>query len=211
MARQIITTLTDDLEPDKEAEGTVAFGIDGKDYEIDLSTDNAKRLRELVAPYVDKARRAGGRVARATGAKMTVTRSRSNDRSREETQAIREWANSVGMSVAERGRIPSEVLEAYANRAAVQTAPRTVVAGAPVFAPAGSTATSSATEPTVQRKAPSGKTRAANPSNGAAATMAELIAFRQAKGLPVGPEETTKGGALKATVAKATREMMSNG
>jgi hypothetical protein len=32
---------------------------------------------------------------------------------REQNAAIREWARKRGMSVSDRGRIPSEVLEAY--------------------------------------------------------------------------------------------------
>ena len=37
-------SLVDDLNGSK-ADGTVSFGLDGKSYEIDLSTKNAEKLR----------------------------------------------------------------------------------------------------------------------------------------------------------------------
>ena len=49
-------------------------------------------------------------------------------RSREETAAIREWALANGREVSARGRIPSTVLEDYANRGSVPVAVAAVVA-----------------------------------------------------------------------------------
>ena len=46
---------------------TVAFGLDGRDYEIDLSDQDAERLRAEFAPYVTVARRVGGRLRRSAG------------------------------------------------------------------------------------------------------------------------------------------------
>jgi hypothetical protein len=100
--------LIDDLDGEA-ADETVEFGIDGKSYEIDLSKDNASRLRDALAAYVSAARRAGGR--RRGGASAGVARRPSIDR--EQNQAIREWARKRGMKVSDRGRIPAEVLEAY--------------------------------------------------------------------------------------------------
>lgn len=47
----------DDLEGGP-AEETVQFGLDGRQYEIDLSTSNAERLREALRPYAASGRRA---------------------------------------------------------------------------------------------------------------------------------------------------------
>ena len=44
MAQKIQTFYIDDLDG-SEAEGTVLFGLDGTQYEIDLSTGHAKELR----------------------------------------------------------------------------------------------------------------------------------------------------------------------
>ena len=52
--------LVDDLDGES-ADETVEFGIDGKSYEIDLSKENAGRLRDVLADFVSAARRAGGR------------------------------------------------------------------------------------------------------------------------------------------------------
>jgi hypothetical protein len=101
--------LIDDLDGEA-ADETIEFGIDGKNYEIDLSKDNASKLRDALAAYVAAARRSGGRRSRST-ASATPARRPSIDR--EQNQAIREWARKRGMKVSDRGRIPAEVLEAY--------------------------------------------------------------------------------------------------
>ncbi|HEY1971308.1 MAG TPA: Lsr2 family protein, partial [Pseudonocardia sp.] len=44
MAQKVVVSLVDDLSGDT-AEETVEFGLDGKAYEIDLSSANADRLR----------------------------------------------------------------------------------------------------------------------------------------------------------------------
>ncbi|MCW2718956.1 Lsr2 family protein [Pseudonocardia sp.] len=102
--------LVDDLDGE-EADETVEFGIDGKNYEIDLSKDNAGKLRDVLAEFVGSARRAGGRARRSSGAVAAPARRPSVDR--EQNQAIRDWARKRGMKVSDRGRIPAEVLEAY--------------------------------------------------------------------------------------------------
>ena len=101
--------LIDDLDG-QQADETVEFGIDGKSYEIDLSTANASKLRDALAEFVGSARRAGGRAKRAAVAAAPVRRASVD---REQNQAIREWARTHKMKVSDRGRIPSEVLEAY--------------------------------------------------------------------------------------------------
>jgi hypothetical protein len=102
--------LIDDLDGEA-ADETIEFGIDGKNYEIDLSTANAGKLREVLASFVAAARRSGGRRGRSGGAGAAPARRPSIDR--EQNQAIREWARKRGMKVSDRGRIPAEVLEAY--------------------------------------------------------------------------------------------------
>ena len=107
VAKQTTVTLVDDLDG-SEAEEQVSFAVDGRTYEIDLSAANSARLREALAPFISAARRTGSRRA-STGATGTVRPSTD----REQNQAIREWAVEQGMKISERGRIPSNVLEAY--------------------------------------------------------------------------------------------------
>jgi hypothetical protein len=108
MAQRTVVELLDDIDGDPAAE-TVAFAIDGITYEIDLSAQNADRLRTSVAPFVEKARKAG--TLRA-GRKGKGTPSRTAN-SRERSAEIRSWAKENGIAVNERGRIPATVVQAY--------------------------------------------------------------------------------------------------
>ncbi len=59
MAQKIQTLLIDDLDG-SAAEGTVRFGLDGAEYEIDLNARHAQELRDALARYAGAARRVGG-------------------------------------------------------------------------------------------------------------------------------------------------------
>jgi hypothetical protein len=102
MAQKVHITLEDDLDGGNAAE-TVSFGLDGRSYEIDLNAKNAKALRDALAKYVAAARRSGGRTG---GAKR---RTQAGTSARE----IRDWARSNGHKVPDRGRIPSDLREAF--------------------------------------------------------------------------------------------------
>jgi hypothetical protein len=109
MAQKTIVQLIDDLDQGV-AEETVSFGLDGSTFEIDLSTKNAAKLRDSLAPYVANARRSSRSGSRPAGSSR---RSRGARGDREQTQAIREWARKNGHKVGEKGRIPAHILEAY--------------------------------------------------------------------------------------------------
>jgi hypothetical protein len=113
MAKQVTVTLVDDLDG-TEAMQTVDFGLDGAQYQIDLSNSNAERLRETLGDYVDHARRAGGR-KRGPG-RPASKRGQQQAADREQNQAIREWARAQGFPVSDRGRLSSDVLDAYYSR-----------------------------------------------------------------------------------------------
>jgi hypothetical protein len=108
-----------------EADETVAFDLEGKNYQIDLSKTHAAQLREVLAPYVAAARRAGSSPA-ARGRRTTATRPSAD---RRETAAIREWAAN-GFAVSSRGRIAAQVREAYENRNTTTAAALNVAAPA---------------------------------------------------------------------------------
>ncbi|MDV6011433.1 Lsr2 family protein [Haloechinothrix sp. LS1_15] len=114
MAQKVLVSLIDDLDGG-EAEETVEFGLDGVTYQIDLSAENAEELRDALAQYIEHARRAGGR--KKSSSKSGGGRaSRSASVDREQNQAIRAWARKNGYQVSDRGRIPSEVVDAYHKR-----------------------------------------------------------------------------------------------
>ena len=112
VARVTQVSLVDDIDG-SVASSTVGFSLDGKSYELDLSDKNAGKLRDALAPFVDSARRLGGRARRVSGSTAAVART--TDRQR--TSAIREWARKNGHEVADRGRIPATVIEAYEKAA----------------------------------------------------------------------------------------------
>ena len=103
--QRVITELVDDIDGTK-AEETVSFAIDGIEYEIDLSKQNASNLRKGFDEYVSKGRRTGGRARRGPGRGR-----RGADKGN--TGVIRDWAQAHGLKVSSRGRIPAEVAEAY--------------------------------------------------------------------------------------------------
>ena len=115
MAQQVNVKFVDDLDG-SDAAGTVSFAIDGRAYEIDLSEDNAARLRDSLASFVAAARKSGGARA-AAGRRAPKMAERSGPRSqpldREQTAAIRAWARQNGHEVSDRGRISETVLDAF--------------------------------------------------------------------------------------------------
>ena len=113
VAQKVQVLLVDDLDGG-EADETVTFALDGVTYEIDLTTDNADKLRGLLGPYVDNGRRTGGRAGRGRAAKGA---SRGGAAS-QDTAKIRAWAKENGYNVNDRGRVPAEIKAAYedANR-----------------------------------------------------------------------------------------------
>ena len=112
MARITRITLVDDLDGG-EASETVYFSLKGRHYEIDLSAENAAKLRDALAPFVAAARRSDGA--------NRPPRTRVGDRppgsaiDRAEGGEIREWARQHGHKIAIRGRIPGWILAAYRN------------------------------------------------------------------------------------------------
>ncbi len=95
MAKTVIVKLTDDLDG-SDAEETVTFAVDGRSYEIDLSSANAAALREALRPFVAKARPGvGGGGARSTGqTRSTPVEATMYSRLKDDEKArFRSWAN----------------------------------------------------------------------------------------------------------------------
>ncbi|HUB38294.1 MAG TPA: Lsr2 family protein [Streptosporangiaceae bacterium] len=101
--QRVEVRLEDDLTGGP-ADETVKFGLDGMDYEVDLSTRHAAEFRRQLAPFVEHARRVRAQRSRAR-ARTTASRERSRQ--------IRAWAERQGFSVAEHGRLPGNVIHEY--------------------------------------------------------------------------------------------------
>ena len=104
MAQQIQTLFIDDIDGGA-ADGTVRFGLDGTDYEIDLSGEHTEELRTALAKYIEHSRKVGG----------TARRSRrgNNGAPAVDTAKVREWAKGNGYDIKDRGRVPAEVVAKY--------------------------------------------------------------------------------------------------
>ena len=121
MAQQVNIRFVDDLDG-SDAAGTVAFALDGRAYEIDLSDDNAARLRESLASFITAARSGSGATnyrrgqkatPRTTAPKMTASSTTPAPLDRAQTGAIRAWARQNGHQVSDRGRISKTVVDAF--------------------------------------------------------------------------------------------------
>ena len=107
MAQKVQVVLVDDLDGG-QADETVTFNLDGVSYEIDLSAANAAAMRDAFGQFVGVARRVTGRAP--ARARRGSTRASSNGRGAAE---VRAWAKEHGFAVSDRGRVSSEVREAY--------------------------------------------------------------------------------------------------
>ena len=99
MARQQITQYFDDLDESPLTEDEVQiirFSVEGTDYVLDLSEDNARAFHEALDPFLKAARK---------DTKDVLEKANPAD--------IRTWAQSKGMDVANRGKIPHAILQAY--------------------------------------------------------------------------------------------------
>ena len=103
MAQKIRTLFVDDIDG-SEAEGTVRFGLDGTEYEIDLSTEHASQLRAGLARYVSAARQVAG------SGRRTVRTARRTGTSEVNNTEVRKWAKAQGMDVKDRGRVAADLV-----------------------------------------------------------------------------------------------------
>lgn len=102
MAQRVRIELIDDLNGET-AQETVRFGIDGIDYEIDLTTENSTELRSALSQYVEKGRKLAGERQ-----SQSARQSR-----RDNTQQIRQWARENEYKPSSRGRITGSIIDAY--------------------------------------------------------------------------------------------------
>jgi hypothetical protein len=92
----------DDIDG-SEAEGTVRFGLDGAEYEIDLNKKHSAQFTKAIRPYIDAARKVSSSRRPARGSRPA----------RHNQSDVRAWARSQGLKISDRGRIPADVLARY--------------------------------------------------------------------------------------------------
>lgn len=101
--QRVEVQLEDDLTGGP-ADETVAFGVSGIAYEIDLSSRHAADFRRRLAPFVERARLLHPQ--RRRGTFRTAA-------SRERSRQIRAWAERQGLPVSDHGRLPGDVIRQY--------------------------------------------------------------------------------------------------
>ena len=109
MAQRTQVILIDDLDGTEIAEGgqSISFSFNGVDYAIDLGEANAERFEKALAPFVEHAQRVGGRRSSRGAGTATSTAGKID------SKGVRAWAQSNGIELSARGRIPAEVVEKY--------------------------------------------------------------------------------------------------
>ncbi|WP_422935645.1 histone-like nucleoid-structuring protein Lsr2 [Sinomonas sp. P47F7] len=112
MATKTVVTLHSDLSGEVLGQGTgesLTFSLDGVDYEMDLTADEAAGLRTAIAPYIGAARRVAGWSATARRLRPA----------KPDLAKIRAWAEAHGYEVSLRGPLPRGVLKAFDEAHAV--------------------------------------------------------------------------------------------
>ncbi|MDV6247855.1 histone-like nucleoid-structuring protein Lsr2 [Rhodococcus opacus] len=111
MARKVVVEMVDDIDGTAFSEDgeSIHYGVDGVEYVIDLKDEHAKELRETFEYYIAHSTRVGGRKHRSDRPAKPTT----GKRPRDETKKIRAWAREQGYELSSRGRIPTEVEQAF--------------------------------------------------------------------------------------------------
>jgi hypothetical protein len=110
VARRVVVEMVDDIDGTAFGEDgeSIHYAVDGVEYVIDLK-DDAKELRETFEYYIAHSTRVGGRKHRSDRPDNATA----GKRPRGETQKIRAWALEQGYELSSRGRIPTEVEQAF--------------------------------------------------------------------------------------------------
>ncbi len=119
MAKRTIHVLIDDLDGG-DADETITFGLDGKQYEIDLSDANAAKLRAALEPYLVAGQKLGRSAITTSHSPyrpgQTLRRAPHYNDGVAERAEMRQWLATHGVQVAERGRVREQYVELWRQR-----------------------------------------------------------------------------------------------
>ncbi len=115
VAQKVEVVLTCDLdEEETPAAETVAFGYDGQTYEFELCQEHLDEFHNLMQGYVSAARKAEPAAHRSSPATASAPPRASRGMGNpSELAMVREWARTNGYDISDRGRIPSQVRDAF--------------------------------------------------------------------------------------------------
>jgi hypothetical protein len=116
MAQKVTVTISSDLSGETDAH-KVDFGLDGVGYEIDLTEAEHQELKGLLGQFVSCARKAGSAAKRGRPAKATPTaESAGTGLTKDERQAVRDFAAAHGVELAKRGRLAELAITAWREK-----------------------------------------------------------------------------------------------
>ena len=117
MTTRTLQVMTDDFDGTELKPGqgqTVRFSFEGTDYSIDLSDKNVKKFSTEIGVWVAKAHTVKDTALAARRRSRAGRTGRSSVKtSAADMKALRDWAREHGYTVSERGRVPTEVRDAY--------------------------------------------------------------------------------------------------
>jgi Lsr2 len=128
VAQKVQTLFIDDIDG-SAAEGTVHFGLDGTEYEIDLNAEHQQQLQDGLEAYVRAARRV------SSGSRRPARTGRREPANTANPTQVREWAKAQGIEVKDRGRVPADLTLAVKFKAATGQQP-----ASRLYSPSGSSA-----------------------------------------------------------------------
>jgi hypothetical protein len=112
VAQKVSVTYACDYDDKEIPDGqhqSLAFGLDGQEYEIDLCKKHSDRFGEIVGKFAEHARRQSLKGGTAKRKRRTVA-------NRQRSAEIRAWAKGAGIEVSDRGRIPGSILADFENQ-----------------------------------------------------------------------------------------------
>ena len=112
MARRVVHHVIDDLDGSPDAT-TIHFSLDGRAYEIDLSSRNEAKLRDALSPFISHGKRLATGRKRPGGRLSRIETTDQTDR--DQAQRARRWALDHGVQLPSRGRVAQAVLDALAD------------------------------------------------------------------------------------------------
>ncbi len=115
MSSQVTVRLVDDLDG-SDATQSLEFTYKGTTYRLDLNDNNASRLEQVLAPYIEAAIRAGSHQAAPgvrVGKRRRATQTEPAPAAIDSPKAVRDWARANGLTVPDRGRLPKSIIEMF--------------------------------------------------------------------------------------------------
>ena len=112
MAERIVEQLIDDIDGSDISDSSgeqMFFSFRDIYYQIDLSAYNLATFEKVLQPYID----AATKLAPPTRSRPPKISTTARNVFHERSQTIRLWARKNGHTVASRGRISAEVVDAF--------------------------------------------------------------------------------------------------